>query len=165
MGARDVVPAVVADEIGRVIAPADGPGDRVGTRDHVVVRQHNAAGIDHRAGPGSDGLLVVDLRGDLDDGRRDRRSGRLRIGGGGHRRRWCDQGQDRGERDQQRSRRTAQTRWAHLPILPEPRSARSLTAHSTLEDEVDHALAQLFVDGLAGEQKPAVQRRDQGLQK
>src|SRR5260370_30168965 len=35
---------------------------------------------------------------------------------------------------------------------------------STLQDEVDDALAQLLVDGLAGEQKPAVQRRDQGLQ-
>ena len=45
---RDVVLAVVADEIGRVVAPAHGAGDRVGARDDVVVRQHHPAGIDDR---------------------------------------------------------------------------------------------------------------------
>ena len=129
---RDVVLAVVADEICRVVAPAHGAGDCVGARDDVVVRQHHAAGIDDRAGPGSDGLLVVDLRGDLDDGRRDRRSGRLRVGWGGQRCRWYNQGQDRGERDQQRGQRMTQTGCAHLPIVPELRSANSPTAHSTL---------------------------------
>ncbi len=79
---RDVVLAVIADEIGRVVAPAHGAGDCVGARDDVVVRQHHAAGIDDGSGSGSDRLLVVDLRGDLDDGRLDRRGGRRRIGRG-----------------------------------------------------------------------------------
>ena len=166
---RDVVLAVVADEIGRVVAPADGAGDGVGARDDVVVRQHHAAGIDDRSGSGSDRLLVVDLRGDLDDGRLDRRSGRRRICRSGHRCRRCDQGQDRGERDQQTRAAGGPRRYAHVPIVPELAGCRILdgllSPASAVQDEVDDALAQLLVDRLAGEQEPAVQRRYQGLQK
>ncbi len=104
----DVVLAVVADEIGRVVAPANGAGDDVGTCDDVVVRQHDAAGIDDDSRSGSDRLLVVDPRRDLDDSRLDRGGGRRCICGSGNCSSRCDQGQDRGKRHQQRCQRAAQ---------------------------------------------------------
>ena len=124
----DVVRAVIANEVGRVVAPADGACDGVGARDDVVVRQHDAAGIDDSSGSGADRLLVVDLGRDLDDGRLDRRSGRRCICRSRHRCRRRDQREYRGERDQQRGQPAAQERYAHVPIVPELRAAEYLTA-------------------------------------